>query len=1536
MPERPVSEAWCDELFYTSIKGGPVPTATNALRFNDLRSWDGSQSRAFEEITYQLLKGSVPSGTQAIRTGNPDGGVEWYATLNDGSEFGWQAKHIQDFTQLLGAMTATVRRVVAERPQLVKLTFIISCNLTTGTRSGQTRSQRQKYEAKVNSWKETIAGASGIQFELVQASDLLSELAKPVHRGRAWFWWNTPVFDENWLSGRLEEQAEAAGAKYRPDLQVDLPIEEDLKALGFSETAVERFEGLQKRIFSSTREVRVRPSGPNDLVKVHRLISKRTIALNDTCSSLSVNSSTKTSEFTPLRAALIKLLEAIYDGESIERRLATEWQERQKNDPDGAGVSPPREALSYRVSEVRDLANELDAWLDSTAGRAFQSRFYFLLGPAGSGKTHLFLDATRRAAEEDRPAVVLFGARFGMGNLWESVCDQLGLEHLGSDVLLGAMDAAGEASGPLGRRFVIHIDALNETVPPTFWTANLPALRAAVNRWPNVALAVSCRDTYVNVIDDGSERAQYVQQTHPGFAGRELEATQKYFAHYELEAPRIPLLVPEFTMPLFLSMYCESLRDSGEVTASVGHEGRVRIFERYLRVKITHVGRRLAGAAGSNFEMDMAQQRVALVVDALLDILADEGREGISVERAQAVARGVLDGSNQTAEATLGALQDERVFTHEQLYLGEGLYVEGLRISFQAFADYLLLRRRLGLSSSPMDDGDFKDWLSEDASWGIREAATVVLPELYQVELPDFLGLTGRMLRRPGRRASQTKRRIYTDAHNIFQAFIQNLPYRSTTAVTQRTVELLNEGMSALHNDQLFRTLFQIAPQPGNLLNAEALHRYLTQFKMPYRDSFFGFATFHELQDEASPATTLARWASAGPYPTYDPEVIELACIPLVWLFSSSNRFVRDWTTKSLVQLLRGHLDVVLRLIERFWTVDDPYVVQRLFVVAYGSLLRNVDDNNEASANLVSGVREFAFTQPVRADELLLDAARGIVELGVQRGLLSSSELAAIRRPYGISAPMTPPSEDKLREKYGFKEHPSDEKSYSLIFSSILGLGDFGRYVIEPGMRRFSRYRNGKVYPSDQPATQPRLVKTRWSRFIQSLTSEQQAVLLNALADADDVAPVQPVPNMEDFRATLTSTQADLLNNSWTRPRKRKRRQDDYPVDRAKRWVMRRAITLGWTPRLFGFEDRVIDRGNMREGHKLERWGKKYQWIAYHELLARVADTYQSSRSTYDDWPYEGLHQITAQREIDPSLPPVDFRAIFEAERSGVPTWPPTSIHFPVWPPTQIDFARYNGSVDSFLADHDSEPTFEKIAKVDDADGETWVVLKFDSEESDPAAPTRWTGLRQSVAVSSILVPHDQAPQLLPHLPRLREQDRWQLDDLNGHVDCCYFREIGWTSHHCENAHRDLDGLRHDGNESKFVKALETYRWEGSLLDCSIRESVSAVAPSTFIQSRTSLAADDFGPSWRDASDMIALTTIGDQTARTTAFVARARWLRKFLQDNSLDLMLVSWQERRCLASGSNTHSPWEMIFSAAKVSADLTLEIAEPLRRSY
>ncbi|MDQ1246645.1 MAG: hypothetical protein QG597_1013, partial [Actinomycetota bacterium] len=262
-----------------------VPTPAS---FRTLRTWEGEQSRAFEELAYQLLRSQVPAGTRAIRTGNPDGGVEWYASLPDGTEWGWQAKHVDGVDALLTAMTGSVERVAKDRPKLTKLVFVISSNLATGKNRANRKSQRQKYEDKVAAWKATIPRASEITFELVQESDLLDELAKPEHEGRRWFWWGELTLGPVWLRQRLQEQADAASEKYRPDLQVDVPIQDDLLALGFDNSIHAQYVRRRRDLLSSIKDLRLPYKGePSDLT-VYQAVVDAAAALGVTLSSLTI------------------------------------------------------------------------------------------------------------------------------------------------------------------------------------------------------------------------------------------------------------------------------------------------------------------------------------------------------------------------------------------------------------------------------------------------------------------------------------------------------------------------------------------------------------------------------------------------------------------------------------------------------------------------------------------------------------------------------------------------------------------------------------------------------------------------------------------------------------------------------------------------------------------------------------------------------------------------------------------------------------------------------------------------------------------------------------------------------------------------------------------------------------------------------------------------------------------------------------------------------------------------------------------------
>jgi len=87
----------------------------------------------------------------------------------------------------------------------------------------------------------------------------------------------------------------------------------------------------------------------------------------------------------------------------------------------------------------------------------------------------------------------------------------------------------------------------------------------------------------------------------------------------------------------------------------------------------------------------------------------------------------------------------------------------------------------------------------------------------------------------------------------------------------------------------------------------------------------------------------------------------------------------------------------------------------------------------------------------------------------------------------------------------------------------------------------------------------------------------------------------------------------------------------------AKRAIFTRVVDLGWTPERFGH----LERGR-RGGHDgpVERYGKKYQWIALYDVLGRIADNHKLRERWSEKtqpFAYEYAEQLV-YRDIDPTV----------------------------------------------------------------------------------------------------------------------------------------------------------------------------------------------------------------------------------------------------------------------------------------------------------
>jgi hypothetical protein len=1499
--------------------------------FRTIRTWAGTQPRAFEELCYQLLREPEdlpPRGSLPVRTGSPDGGVEWYVNLQDGTQWGWQAKYYfpENIDALLTAMTESVRTVVVERPTLRRLTFCIPFNLADSTAKGRRTPARQRYDDLVRRWRADIAGAKDIEFLLVRESDLVDRLSLSQHIGRRTFWFDQTVLTREQLQETYEQAKYRAGKRYRPELQVDLPIEADLQALGYSDKYFEELERYRAALVRALRGLRPPETGYRpELGQAFEMAFQSCQRLRahlrefDFLASRQDPLESATELTKEAESTLIAYGDLTYN---TEKELSSSAE---KDHPTIEHIRSQGYYARLALGAVRDL----DSFWNSPASSAVRQRAYFLAGGAGTGKTHLLLDAARKALDEERPIVVVFGSDFGEGTPWATLAEQLGLSGVGRDELLGAMSACAEASTTRGRRFVLAIDALNESVPPSYWARHLASLRAAIAQWPNIALAVSCRDTYLQVVDPEDRRsADFAVRQHPGFVGREVEATHQYFQAYGLVEPRLPLLLPEFTIPLFLWLYCESLADSQDPPPE-HHEGRVEIFNRFLASKKERAAKRLRPDAGE-YELSTLIADIHNMIDALLDECIRTGREDMPTERSQMIVNGLQLLTSEEPIRIVSALVDEGLLSYDQIYRG-GRSRQGLRFTFQAFADYLILRRKMDQwhIEELRTSSAFRRWLN-NASYGIHEAAAVVLPELAGIELPDFLPPR----RLPGARSGSRTPRSYDGRYWYRDAVMRTLPYRSAGAVTNRTIQILNESLRLDRNaEQFFNTMFLIAPQAHNPLNADRLHANLLRLPMARRDAWFGRTMYHALDSDNSPVSRLARWAASGPYPTYDPEVIELAAIPLVWLFGSPNRFVRDWLTKTLVNLLRGHPDVLVKLMDRFSTVDDAYVWERLLTVAYGCVLRRMDQKPIADyRGVVEFVdsRIFSQIESAHADAFMLDAARGIVEWGASNGLTSAEAVAKARPPYGFKRPGRTWGQKYIEERYYAPYVGKPDEGYSALYWSLFGIGDFARYVVETGVGYFSSVPLNRPAPTKEwYQERPRLSRRRLAQMTRLLTTEQAEKVVAAFDGTTGAEERQDA--IDAVLNDLPFEQLLSLSESLTGSRGRKRRADTrYSSERACRWIFQRVIRLGWSPQLFGSFDRLRGGGLSanRSSHKAERFGKKYQWIAYHELLARVADNYHPDPFRSDERPYVGLHQI-GDRDIDPSLPPVAFTSLLGEEAGGDgATFTGSPIEVPFPQAAQPDLRAARADVDQFLSDSSALPTVDKLLRVTDSEGESWIVLNgsFHVMDQDSDDPTEYRGLEQWCSVFSCLTATGELRSAVAALrPHLDGSPMSELIGRHGHSDCCYLGELVWRQMECyHHGAEPFDLTAEVGGQQRHAwHTVEDYAWSASGVDCSINDGVSITTPSAFIAETGKLSWTRSSPTWTTSGQIVMAYVGRSGTREHEMLVAREDWLRAFLQSQRMALLVGARGERRYVTGDFGYWWPYISFDSVVALGAD-------------
>ncbi|MDE2669824.1 MAG: hypothetical protein OXI51_09255 [Chloroflexota bacterium] len=1360
-----------------------VPT----INFRSIREHEGTKHRGFEELVFQLIPwiDEEVAGREVVRHGSPDGGVEAHVKFRDGSIRGWQAKYFFSIgASQLKQMKESFHAALEAYPTLSSYTFVVPFNPPSG-KPKRGKSARQRVDDAFARW-ESEAAKKGhmLKFGLVGESRLLDLLTAEEHAGRVHYWFDArALFGRDWQLKSIEAAIDAAGPRYTREVSVDLPVSFVFEGLGRTERFANRLSehvaevALATRRLSVNRESALTNELAAEVVSAAATVENLVAALEEA----------PLEGVTPLDwdQQSMGLRDAWERLDTLHMELFRREEVLRSEKPDGAATSrdSPWEGVQTLRLGVLDVSHALDnliEFLSSPAARLAATPLLFLTGDAGTGKTHLLCDVAERRVKEGLPTVLVMGQQIGEGNPRALVPDQLGLKDMSMEAFLSALNAAGEVAGT---RALFMVDAINEGGGLVSWPPHLRSLSAEVTRYPYVGLVLSCRSSYVEaMLDSASEASEprpadigFVEVKHRGFAGNEWKAATTFFEHYRLALPDFPLLVPEYTNPLFLKLLCQSLHSAGEKTLPRGAIGVTRLFERFLG----EANRTLARRSRCDFRRkdDLVSRAVASVAGTMLAT----GQDWIPMAEFRRISQELLPRPDWDKSLEKGLI-DEGVVIEDML--GSSAVA---RLSYQRLGDHLqavdLLRARdiEGIRSFLVKlDGE------EGGLWersGLLEALAVELPEKLGRELHELVANPGDW--------------------DVQDAFLESVIWRDPACFPDDLalpyLKSISRSRSDWYDDPVLDKLLQVACVPGHPFNAERLDKTLAQLRLPVRDAHWT-TYINSCAGKDSIVRRIVNWARSPRQEAVADDAASLAAVTLAWLLASSNRGLRDCATKALVTLLRGRIPTLVDLLERFDSVDDPYVTERLYAVAYACALSTTAP--ETLRVLAGAVYDNVFADgqpPVHI--MLRDYARGVIEVALSRGVVPPQvDLNLVRPPYSSPWPVRIPSRESLQDR-------APEPTHRQLWMSLDGpFADFANYTVGHAVSQFEAPNQGKLRRQRREMAR----RTEDTAPSAPTTDESEDSPLHAFLDQLQRHP-PPDPSLEPVM--------------WS-------------GSEAARWILGRVLKLGWNPaRLGAYDNGVASQDRHAEDDRIERIGKKYQWIAFHELLARIAD-HCKFKQLYSDplGPYDGPRQLL-ERDIDPTLTSTPLN---KSSRHSAVTW---------WQPLSVDIERFENSdarsVWSLREDDLPQPDdLRALLQVTDPDGSAWLALNgmYNWEEEPPKdAPAMFVARGQLwLMVRSYVVPRRSFDAFTDWAQRQDWYGAWMPDGQS--TDGAYLGEWGRhpPSQDVGDGLRKIADRRYQSGEAPtdVLPTWATYHWEG---DGSITGGMNKVVPASWLVSHADL-----------------------------------------------------------------------------------------------
>jgi hypothetical protein len=813
-------------------------------------------------------------------------------------------------------------------------------------------------------------------------------------------------------------------------------------------------------------------------------------------------------------------------------------------------------------SAFSSLANQINnPWLSGV-----KYNTVIVNGNGGIGKSHLLADVVSHRLKAEEPTIFLLGKKFGgEGEPLDQILSKLDL-LCKKDVFLKTLNEQSQ-------RVVIVIDGINEGTGVRYWQNHLPGFIQEIAIYDNIELIVSYRSTdNNNWFDQYSKEDGHALYQHRGFEGKPA-AIEYMFKAYGLSSPTFPFFSTEFTNPMFLTFYCRSHEHSNKPLVA---EGKLDIVMDY----VNEVNRKLSNDLGYNNRQNLVDECLKALAAAAV---ANNGAY-VPFDVAHTAMMNAISSCNSKNELFDYLVEENLVrvidASHGKAFVSFG---------YETVGD-IYIAQELLLNHEPKEW--FDNYALYDDSYICYLAPIKEGKEIFEIAKPEY-------------------KSEYIDR------FINIYPWRKTA--TKAGDEVIKAILDNKDFEKIVALAINCAPNENKKINGDALTDILLSINNRERDYVWTTSISGAYSSEY---TDMALWCWGISQQTingFDDEMLRKTSKILIWCLASTNRKLRDVSTRALVNLLYGRLNVLCDLLLKFKDVDDLYILDRLWAVAYGCVVNN--SKPKEVLQIAETANNLIFKQDHVIDHILiLDYAKNIIQYAESIGCLVERAPDLFTKPFneGVILPEFPTTDyikatyeeefdnvpDDRKDEWRAKVHVTDSMKTEHLPRGMYG--DFGRYTFQSSLSSF---------------------------------------------------PVDP--------ESLSNWALDMIFRD-----------------------------MGYDPALFAKFDNT-NFYNDRSTNRVERIGKKYQWIAMYRIMAILSDVY-FGKLKLDEWESPC---VARARSLDPTV----------AARPYAKNQTPGTLIYRM--PHYDLYKKHREDDNRWMHDFEDMPLIDDFLSVKDENGKEWINL---------------------------------------------------------------------------------------------------------------------------------------------------------------------------------------------------------------------------------